>query len=227
MTAPKLHPRAKAGCKGCEGSVSGVCPKHSTVDVENHPRRCVGINEDGGRCRKWGTKESDPPRCATHDENYERAEQAKVRPGRGNANAKKAQKAATAALEMLGREGDTIDSLEELEALAAEALGFKDYLRSIFQQSVIGGRDTEDADLARYVTAMDRCGRLLETFAKQGLAERELKMREELVGIVTGLFNTVLASFIPVENQAEAQLALGSAVAALEPQRALTVGSSS
>lgn len=216
------HPRAKAGCKACAQSVSGVCVAHAAVSVDGHARQCVAIKQDGTRCQRWGTQVSEPPKCPAHQDDQEAADRAKILPGQGNARRRRAQRATTDALDLLGQEDKDIDSLEELEALAAEALAFKDFLREQAKLAIINNDSGEEKQIARYVTALDRCGKLLETFAKQGLAEREIKMREELVGIVSGLFNSVLASFIPVENQAEAQGALGAAISALEPPRALT-----
>lgn len=222
MTQAKVHPRAKPGCKACLASVSGVCVKHAAVDVEDHPRRCNGINEDGNRCRKWGTKDSEPALCMTHHSDQEQRAINQRRPGQGRSTARRADKAAGNALEMLGRDYEKIDSLEKLEAIAAEALDFMAFLREQMKVAVALNNDDVEKTMARYVTALDRTGKLLETFSKQGLQEREIRMREELVGVVTGLFNQILASFIPVERQPDAQAALSNAVLALEPQKALT-----
>lgn len=222
-----MKPNAKAvpGCKACGQSVSGVCIRHAGGDVENHERRCTGTKLDGGRCRKWGVSGTEPALCITHSADLEAAKIAKAAPGEARSKARRQHKATADALHMLGKDYDSIDSLEKLEALAAEALDFMAYLREQMKTSIAAGNDDLDKDLARYVSALDRCGKLLETFSKQGLQEREVRMREELVGIVTGLFNTILASFISVEMQPRAQAALATAVATLAPQRQLEAAS--
>lgn len=221
----KPNPKAVPGCPHCPKSVSGVCIRHAGSDVENHPRRCIGLNLDGSRCSKWGVKGTEPARCRTHDEDEEAAAEHKAEGGRARSDTRRQHKATNDALKMLGKDYETIDSLEKLEALSAEALDFMAYLREQLKSAVANKSDTIDKDLARYVSALDRCGKLLETFSKQGLQEREVRMREELVGLVTGLFNTVLASYIPIELQPQAQAALATAVATLAPQRQLEAAS--
>lgn len=214
----KPNPKTVAGCKACAVAVAGVCIKHQGAEIEGHDRRCTGIRKDGARCRKWGENGTDPARCLTHSEDSAKAEAAKMAGGQAKSTARRAAKASGNALEMLGRGYAQIDSLEKLEAVAAEALDFMAYLREEMKREIAEGGDDVEKTIGRYVTALDRTGKLLETFSKQGLQERELKMREELVGLVTGLFNTVLASFIPPELQPQAQLALSTAVTALRPK---------
>lgn len=218
-----MSPSAKTveGCKACGQAKSGVCIRHQNADVENHPRRCNGLRPDGSRCRKWGVKHSEPALCITHSEDTAAAEAAKRAGGQARSAARKAQRASSNALEMLGRDYEQIDSIEKLEAVAAEALDFMAFLREEMKRSIAEGGDDAEKTINRYVSALDRTGKLLEVFSKQGLQEREVKTREELVGVVTGLWNTVLASFVPPELQPQAQAALAAAVATLQP-KALT-----
>lgn len=211
---------AVAGCPACAKSVSGICVQHNAPSVEGHARQCTGTTAAGARCKRWALENSEPPKCAVHVDDAEAAELARKKPGQMRSDKMRAARAVHNALDALGRPYEEIDSLEKLEALAAESLDFMAYLREQMKQAIDSDTDVDRA-LARYVSALDRTGKLLETFSKQGLQEREIRMREELTGLVSGLFNTILATYIPLEFQPAAQAALSNAVATLQP-KALT-----
>lgn len=212
-------------CDRCQRAPSGVCFTHAGATAAPAPddaRRCTGVKVDGTRCLKWAQRGNDM--CLTHDKKRRGAyAQAATTSGR-NLSISKIRQAAIDHLRMKGVDRPVIDPLEELESLSAEAIALKDWFRTrlVEEMNVPKGEDVNwlefEARLSLYTAALERAATLVTGYGKHGLEKRLVELREEVTGVLTGVFNRLLAEFVPADRQAAAQVLLAETVQAIDVQ---------
>jgi len=178
------------------------------------------VRVDGTRCKKWAQRGTDM--CRTHDRKrkgiYDKAATTTAK----NQSVSKLRQAAMDHLRMVGRSRIGVDPLEELESLSGEALALKDWFRTRLIEEMNVRKDQEidwqefEARLNLYTSSLERAATLVTGYGKHGLEKRLVELREEVTAVLTGVFNRLLAEFVPAERQDAARVLLGEAVATID-----------
>lgn len=214
-------------CDRCKRAAGGVCFTHAGAKASpdaDDQRRCVGVNADGSRCKRWSLRDNDM--CKTHDTKRRGDFATMASTTKRGASQSRLLNAAQDHLRTVGRPYRSIDPLQELEQLSAEALDLKDWFRLRFVEVLdqlrkdnVGDTHELEARLNLYTAALERASTLVTGYGKHGLEKRLLDQREELRAVVSALVLRMLTEFVPADRQDAAKAMLASSIAAIEAPR--------
>jgi hypothetical protein len=224
----KVSALADPDCDRCKRAANGVCFEHAGAKASpdaDDPRRCVGVNANGSRCKRWVLRDNDM--CATHDKRR-RGDMATMATSAARGVSKsRLMQAAQDHMRAVGKPHRKIDPLEELERLSVEALELKDWFHLRFVEMLDQlqkdgiEKDTHEleARLNLYTAALERASTLVTGYGKHSLDKREIEQKRELSAVVSALFLRLLAEFVPSDRQDAAKVMLAQTVAAIEAPR--------